>query len=282
MGFAAAVAVLHGLFARANRVKAEDEESAKRFLDGGTRMSEMTPIEPGDAILPGNPPRVSRYRLGTRINHWIGAVAMVLLVLSGLAMFHPSLFFLSAIFGGGQNTRALHPGSASFSSSASSCCSSQFWRLNLWKRSDIAWTAHIGDLVAGHEEKMPEVGKYNAGQKFIFWAMALLILAMFCTGIIIWDQYFSSLTSIPTQRLALISHAICATFAILVLILHVSAGIWVRGSFDAMIKGWVPAGWAWRHHRRWLRRLAEGANRKPVRRNSRAFSQTVARWAREA
>jgi formate dehydrogenase iron-sulfur subunit len=34
MGFAAAVAVLHGLFARANRVTAQDDEGAKRLLEG--------------------------------------------------------------------------------------------------------------------------------------------------------------------------------------------------------------------------------------------------------
>ena len=34
---------------------------------------------------------------------------LVLLLLSGLALFHPSLFFLTGLFGGGQNTRAIHP-----------------------------------------------------------------------------------------------------------------------------------------------------------------------------
>ena len=63
-------------------------------------MSDPTLVEAGDAVRPGNPPMVERYRLGARINHWTTAIAMVLLVLSGLAMFHPSLFFLSDIFGG--------------------------------------------------------------------------------------------------------------------------------------------------------------------------------------
>jgi formate dehydrogenase iron-sulfur subunit len=41
MGFAAAVAVVHGLFARANRVGAEDEANAERLLgrDGGGRQA---------------------------------------------------------------------------------------------------------------------------------------------------------------------------------------------------------------------------------------------------
>jgi formate dehydrogenase subunit gamma len=214
-----------------------------------------TLLEPGDRIVRGNPPMVSRYRLHTRINHWITAVTMVLLVFSGLAMFHPSLFFLTAIFGGGQNTRALHPWFGIVLVISFFVLFLQFWRTNLWNRSDIAWVAHLGDLVTGHEEKMPEVGKFNAGQKFVFWVMALLILAMFGSGIVIWDQYFFDLTSIGTKRIAILSHAIAAIFVILTLILHVYAGIWVRGSFDAMIRGRVSAGWAWRHHRRWLKAL---------------------------
>ncbi len=214
-----------------------------------------TLLEPGDRISSGNPPMVSRYRLHTRINHWITAITMVLLVLSGLAMFHPSLFFLTAIFGGGQNTRAFHPWFGIVLVVSFVVLFVQFWRANLWTRSDWAWTAHLGDLVAGREEKMPEIGKFNAGQKFVFWVMALLILAMFASGIVIWDAYFFNLTSIETKRIAILGHAIAAIFVILTLILHVYAGIWVRGSFDAMIRGWVTAGWAWRHHRRWFRAL---------------------------
>jgi len=34
----------------------------------------------------------------TRVNHWITGILFVLLTLSGLAMFHPALFFLSDLF----------------------------------------------------------------------------------------------------------------------------------------------------------------------------------------
>jgi len=212
-------------------------------------------FEPGDRILPGSPPMVSRYRLGTRINHWVTATAMVLLVLSGLAMFHPSLFFLSAIFGGGQNTRALHPWFGVVLVVSFLLLFLEFWRTNFWSRSDLNWSLHLGDLLKGHEEKMPEAGKYNAGQKFVFWSMALLILVLFASGIVIWQEYFPHLAPVGSQRLAILAHSVAAIFAILVLILHAYSAIWVRGSFDAMIKGRVPAGWAWRHHRAWLRAL---------------------------
>ena len=29
--------------------------------------------------------------------------------------------------------------------------------------------ARLGDVLTGHEERLPEVGKYNAGQKMVFW-----------------------------------------------------------------------------------------------------------------
>jgi formate dehydrogenase subunit gamma len=221
-------------------------------------MSGTTVIEAGDAVRPGDPPLVDRYRLPARVNHWVTATAMVLLVLSGLGMFHPSLFFLTAIFGGGQNARAFHPWFGIILSLSFLALFAQFWRANVWTRADLDWAAHIGDLVSGHEEKMPEVGKYNAGQKFVFWAMALLIVGLLSSGMVIWSEYFSALTAIGTQRLALWAHAILAILVICLLILHVYAGIWVRGSFDAMIKGSVTTGWAWRHHRKWFRQLTAG------------------------
>jgi len=219
-------------------------------------MSEASLIEPGDAIEAGEPPLVHRYRLETRVNHWVNAAAMTLMVLSGLSMFHPSLFFLTVLFGGGQNTRAIHPWIGVVLVLSFNLLIIRFWRANLWNRSDTAWVAHVGDLVLGHEEKMPEAGKYNAGQKFIFWAMVILIAILFATGIVMWDQYFSDLAGIQTKRLAVLAHSVAAVGAICVLILHVYAAIWVRGSFGAMIRGYVTAGWAWRHHRKWFRELA--------------------------
>ena len=44
--------------------------------------------------------------------------------------------------------------------------------------------------------------------------------------------------------------------------MHVYAAIWVRGTIGAMTRGKVTGGWAWRHHRRWLRELVTG---KPAR-----------------
>jgi len=48
-------------------------------------------------------------------------------------------------------------------------------------------------------------------------------------------------------------HAICAFAIICAIIIHVYAGIWVKGSVQAMTRGTVTPGWAWKHHRAWFR-----------------------------
>jgi formate dehydrogenase subunit gamma len=212
-------------------------------------------VEPGDSVHLGKPVTVDRYTVGARINHWITAISLVLLALSGLSLFHPSLFFLTALFGGGQWTRAIHPwiGVVLFFSFAGLFL--RFWKANLWKAEDSTWLRRIRDVLAGDEEKLPELGKYNAGQKFVFWGMSTLIIILIVSGIVIWDEYFFAFTTIEQKRIAILVHAMAAVVTICVWIIHVYAAIWVRGTIDAMTKGRVTGGWAWRHHRKWLREL---------------------------
>lgn len=220
-------------------------------------------VEPGDAVHPGKPVTVDRYSGAARVNHWITATSLVLLALSGLALFHPSLFFLTGLFGGGQWTRAIHPwiGVVLFFSFAGLFL--RFWRANLWKAEDGTWLANLKDVLAGHEERLPEVGKYNAGQKAVFWGMSFLILVLISSGFIIWDQYFAAYSTIDQKRIAVLVHAIAAVTIICVWIVHVYAAIWVRGTISAMTRGRVTGGWAWRHHRKWLRELVGGKEHHP-------------------
>jgi formate dehydrogenase subunit gamma len=215
-------------------------------------------LEPGDQVHPGDPVTVDRYTKGARINHWITATSLVLLALSGLALFHPSLFFLTGLFGGGQWTRAIHPwiGVLLFFSFAGLFI--RFWRANLWRSEDGTWLARLRDVLAGNDDKLPEVGKYNAGQKAVFWGMSLLIIVLITSGFVIWDQYFSQYTTVDQKRVAVLIHAAAAVVIICVWIVHVYAAIWVRGTIGAMTRGRVTGGWAWRHHRKWLRELVGG------------------------
>jgi formate dehydrogenase subunit gamma len=215
-------------------------------------------IGPSDKIHPGDPVIVDRYTTAARINHWITAASLVLLAISGLALFHPILYFLTSLFGGGSNTRAIHPWIGVVLFFGFFGLFLRFWKANLWKREDGTWMARLYDVLTAHDEKLPEVGKYNAGQKMVFWLMSILIIILILSGLVLWDQYFFEYTSIEQKRIAVLVHAIGAITIICVWIVHVYAAIWVRGTIPAMVRGHVTGGWAWRHHRKWLRELVSG------------------------
>ncbi|MFD2237487.1 formate dehydrogenase subunit gamma [Aureimonas populi] len=220
-------------------------------------MSRNPVIDRGDALHTEKGVVVNRYTRSARINHWITAFSLVALAISGLALFHPSLFFLTGLFGGGQLTRAIHPWIGVVLFVSFFLLFVRFFRLNLPKREDAQWVAHIGDVLKGDEEKLPEVGKYNAGQKFVFWAMSILIAVLIVSGILIWERYFGQLISIEGRRIAVLVHAVSAVAIICVWIMHVYASYWVEGTMSAMTRGKVTGGWAYRHHRKWFRALAK-------------------------
>jgi formate dehydrogenase subunit gamma len=202
---------------------------------------------------------VDRYTAAARVNHWITAASLVLLALSGLSLFHPSLYFLTALFGGGAITRVIHPWIGVVLFFGFLGLFVRFWKANLWEREDGTWMARLRDVLAAHDENIPEVGKYNAGQKVVFWSMSLVIVVLISTGLVIWDQYFYDYTSIEQKRVAILVHAVVAIAAICVWIVHVYAAIWVKGTIRAMTRGSVTGGWAWRYHRKWLREVIVGA-----------------------
>ena len=144
---------------------------------------------------------VSRYTTAARINHWITAVSLILLALSGLALFHPSLYFLTYLFGGGQLTRAIHPWIGVVLAISFLGLFFRFFTLNLWNRDDTVWMKNLGAVINDREEGLPELGKYNAGQKLVFWGQSVLILLLFCSGIVLWDVYFADYTTIDQKRL---------------------------------------------------------------------------------
>jgi len=48
--------------------------------------------------------------------------------------------------------------------------------------------------------------------------------------------------------------------AILGFVIHVHMVTWEPGTLRAMISGTVTGGWAWKHHRKWLREIVAGKN----------------------
>jgi formate dehydrogenase subunit gamma len=209
-----------------------------------------------------NTKEIVRYTAGTRINHWIVAISFVLLALSGLALFHPALFWLTNLFGGGPWTRILHPFIGCVMAAAFYLFCVQFWRDNYMQQRDWIWLRKINDVVGNREENLPEVGRYNAGQKLLFFTLVVCLIGLLLSGIVIWRVYFSEFFAIGVIRAAALLHAFFAFVLISAIIVHIYAGIWVKGSVRAMTRGGVSPGWAWKHHRAWFREVNKGIQSK--------------------
>ncbi|ANY14640.1 formate dehydrogenase subunit gamma [Bordetella pseudohinzii] len=197
--------------------------------------------------------QIQRYTAGERTNHWLIALTFILLALSGLALFHPAFSWLYALLGGGPWTRILHP----FIGVVMFVCffvfAGHMWRHNLMTKNDRQWLRQLGDVLNNREDKLPEVGKYNAGQKLLFYALVICMLGLILTGIVMWRPYFAGYFPIDGIRVASLLHAFFAFVLICAIIVHIYAAIWVKGSVRAMVRGTVSWGWAWKHHRAWFR-----------------------------
>src|ERR1700738_1673351 len=88
-----------------------------------------------------------RYTASDRTHHWSTAIAFVLAGLSGLAMFHPALFGLSGLFGGGPWTRILHPYIGLFMVVACVFLAVRFWSHNFLQPADGKWVRLTRDTL---------------------------------------------------------------------------------------------------------------------------------------
>jgi len=201
---------------------------------------------------------IERYKASDRVNHWFTAICFILLAASGLAFFHPSMFFLTNLLGGGTWARILHPfvGVVMFLSFLG--LTLRFWHHNRMTDKDRQWLRQWRDVVSNREERLPEVGRYNGGQKMLFWVMVLTMLLLLASGIVIWQPYFAPSFSVTLLRWAVVTHAVSAFVLILGIIVHIYAGIWVKGTIGAMTRGYVSRAWARKHHAAWYREVGGG------------------------
>lgn len=202
---------------------------------------------------------IKRYEDGERLNHWAIALLFVCAGLSGLAFFHPALFWLTNFFGGGPWTRILHPYLGLLMVLFFVPMFVRMWRHNVWTKNDSEWRKQAFKLIATADETaMPPVGRYNAGQKLAFWSMAVCLVVLLLTGIVFWRAWVGSAFPIWLVRTATLLHAAAATVLILTVIVHVYAAIWVKGTFGAMTRGTVSDAWAKHNHPLWHEEVTGG------------------------
>ncbi|MDY0975655.1 formate dehydrogenase subunit gamma [Massilia sp. CFBP9012] len=201
---------------------------------------------------------ITRYRDRTRMNHWAVALLFICAGLTGLALFHPSMYFFSVFFGGGYWTRVLHPFFGLMMVLGFVFLFFAVVRDNFWTRADTEWVKKAPKMVTtGDEHDMPPVHKYNAGQKGVFWVFAISLVLLLITGFMFWQPWFADFFPIPLRRVAMLVHAVAALALVLSVIVHVYAAIWVKGSFRAMTRGTVHEDWAKSHHPLWYKEVTQ-------------------------
>ena len=200
-----------------------------------------------------DPNDLPRYTASERVTHWGVGICFILLALSGLAFFHPWFWPLVNLFGGGTWARILHPYIGVLMAAFFIALFVMFQPHNRMNPHDREWLNRIGEMVDGDDHNMPEQGKYNGGQKLLFWIFTASIALLLLSGILMWRAYFD-LPALPV-RIAAVVHSAVAAVMIGFVIVHIYTAIWVKGTIRAMWYGTVTRPWAYQHHRAWYRQV---------------------------
>ena len=199
---------------------------------------------------------IDRYTSGERILHWVTAITFFLLAASGLAFFHPSMFWLTGLLGGGTWARILHPFIGVVMFVAFILMAVKFWHHNVLSGNDRKWLGQIGDVIANRDDRVPPIGRYNPGQKILFWLLLASMVVLLVSGIALWRPYFAPSFSIGTIRFGALMHALSGLLLILLIVVHVYSSFWVKGSTEGMLSGKVSRAWAKAHHPKWYEEVA--------------------------
>ena len=194
-----------------------------------------------------------RHPVYTRVLHWLVAIAFVLSLLSGFAIYSPWLFrFLTPVFGGGPMTRFLHPWFGLFFEIFFLFQFLNWLTPMLWTETDTRWLKRIKRYTTNEDKIEPaEVGFFNGGQKLYFWAIVLSGVLFLLTGLLMW---FDHLVGRWVIAVSYVIHDLSALLMLAGFIIHIYEGTAAMpGTFRAMTNGTVTEKWAWTHHPAWFR-----------------------------
>ena len=199
---------------------------------------------------------VLRYNLRERLTHWVAAGSYIYLLATGLAFWSPWMYWLAVVLGGGQISRMLHPWAGLIFTG------SVIYMYGMWSKQmrydavDRAWWKSLRYYITNQDDKMPPAGRYNAGQKFLFWSFFVSGLVLLLTGLVLWFT-----DSLPwnlrwLRYIAVILHPIAALVTIANFMIHIYMGVFAeRGAFGSVIRGDVSLEFAKRYHPGWYEEI---------------------------
>lgn len=205
---------------------------------------------------------IERFKGIERFAHWLTAICFVILGLSGLnisfgrslllPVMGPEAFTAMSAFG------KLAHNFLSFPFVLGVFLMAVMWIAhNIPNAVDVEWIKQGGGLLK--KGVHPPAGKFNAGQKLIFWSVVIGSVALAISGYILMFPFY--VTDIAGMQLAQLVHAIAGILMVAVILGHIYIGsIGMEGAFDAMGSGQVDTNWAKEHHSLWVKDVtARGA-----------------------
>lgn len=205
--------------------------------------------------------KLYRTKLLERLCHATVVICFLLAAISGLGMFFPSLNSFSHLFWTPQLARIIHPFLGVIVFCILMVMLLRFAKHNLLTKDDKKWLKSIKSIVAGKEVPNLPIGKYNAGQKLLFWCIIITVCLLLVSGLVIWNRYFSGYFPISVRRFFLLIHSMSGIALILLIMGHVYMAFWVKGSIQSMTTGYVDKKWAKKHHPLWYKEMIEKENR---------------------
>jgi formate dehydrogenase subunit gamma len=211
-------------------------------------------VSSSEQILPHG--RILRYQFHERLTHWVAAFSFIYLMLTGLAFWSPWLFWLAIVLGGGQTSRTLHPWAGLIFAGA------VLYMYVMWAsqmhttETDKAWWRSVGHYIRNEDDQMPPAGRYNAGQKLLFWGFFVCGLLLLVSGVILWFPEWIPWNLRSLRYFAVLVHASSALLAIGLFLIHVYMSVFAeRGAFGSVIRGDVSLDFAKRYHPGWYKEV---------------------------
>ncbi len=209
--------------------------------------------------------RVTRFSPYERFCHWLNASAFVILALTGLNVTFGKLILMPLIgrdaFGAFAAACKYTHNFVSFAFMLGLALIVFNWiRDNIPRRLDITWLLQGGGFVGS---KRPPAGRFNAGEKLVFWFALAAGVGVIVTGLLLLFPFY--VTNIFGMQVVQVLHAVIALCFIAVILGHIYIGtVGMEGAFEAMGTGSVDLNWAEEHHKLWADELLrEGVQPTP-------------------
>ena len=196
--------------------------------------------------------KVHRFSGFERFSHWLTATSFVVLALTGLNITFGKLVLLPLI-GPSAFTRVAELAKyihdfTSFAFVVGLVLIVALWlKDNFFDKVDVVWLRQGGGFVGG---KHPPAGRFNAGEKLVFWLAIVAGLGVAVSGYLLLFPFY--VADIAGMQIAQVVHSVIAVLFIALIIGHIYIGtLGTEGAFEAMGEGSVDLNWAKQHHRLW-------------------------------